>query len=150
MVFFYVGQYFVQAPPPSPAKKEKTKQKPKPSGIVFSLILKDLFYSFYVYDYTVTVFRHTRRTHQIPCDCWDLNSGPVLLTAEPCLQPKCCPLILLFCPGLFLLLSSTIECSMPDSASSHVFSQGFQNQAVSGQETKVKLSYPSMDSDENR
>ena len=49
--------------------------------------------------YTVTVFRRTRRGHQIswmrcepPCGCWELNSGPseehsVLLTAEPSFQP---------------------------------------------------------------
>jgi hypothetical protein len=50
--------------------------------------------------YTVAVFRHSRRGHQIfvtdgcepPCGCWDLNSGPleeqsVLLTAEPSNQP---------------------------------------------------------------
>jgi hypothetical protein len=50
--------------------------------------------------YTVAVFRHSRRGHQIfvmdgcepPCGCWDLNSGPleeqsVLLTAEPSHQP---------------------------------------------------------------
>jgi hypothetical protein len=42
-------------------------------------------YLFYVYDYTVSVFRHTRG-YQIPlqtdgceppCGCWDLNSGPL-------------------------------------------------------------------------
>ena len=63
---------------------------------------KDLFiYLFHVCEYTVTVFRHTRRGHQIPitdgceslCGCWELNSGPleeqpVFLTAEPSLQPK--------------------------------------------------------------
>jgi hypothetical protein len=60
-------------------------------------LLLDLFY---VYEYTVAVFRHTRRGHGIPitdgcetpCGCWDLNSGPseeqsVLLTTEPSLQP---------------------------------------------------------------
>ena len=56
-------------------------------------------YLFYVYEYTVAVFRHTRRGHWIitdgcepPCGCWELNSGPLeeqslLLTAEPSLQP---------------------------------------------------------------
>jgi len=57
-------------------------------------------YLFYVYEYTVAVFRHIRRGHRIPlqdgcetpCGCWDLNSGPleeqsVLLAAEPALQP---------------------------------------------------------------
>jgi hypothetical protein len=28
--------------------------------------LKDYIYLFYVYEYTVAVFRHTRRGHQIP------------------------------------------------------------------------------------
>ena len=47
--------------------------------------------------YTVAVFRHTRRDLitggcEPPCGCWDLNSGPleeqpVLLTADPSLQP---------------------------------------------------------------
>jgi hypothetical protein len=57
-------------------------------------------YLFYLYEYTISVFRHTRRGHRIdpitdgcesPCGCWELNSGPleeqsVLLTAEPSLQ----------------------------------------------------------------
>jgi len=58
-------------------------------------------YLFIIYKYTVAVFRHTRRGHQIsftdgcepPCGCWELNSGPleeqsVLLTTEPALQPR--------------------------------------------------------------
>jgi hypothetical protein len=58
-------------------------------------------YLIYVYEYTVVVFRHTRRRHldpiidgcEPPCGCWELNSGPleeqsVLLTAEPSLQPS--------------------------------------------------------------
>jgi hypothetical protein len=60
----------------------------------FFLILK--IYLFIICVYTVAVFRHIRRGHQIfvmdgckpPYGCWDLNSGPleeqsVLLTAEP-------------------------------------------------------------------
>jgi hypothetical protein len=55
---------------------------------------------YFIYEYTVAVFRHTRRGHQFitdawesPCGCWELNSGPleeqsVLLTAEPSLQPR--------------------------------------------------------------
>jgi hypothetical protein len=47
-------------------------------------------YLFYVCEYTVTVFRHTRRGHQIPitdgceppCGCWELNSGPLEELAE--------------------------------------------------------------------
>jgi hypothetical protein len=40
---------------------------------------------FKICKYTVAIFRHTRRGHQIslgrdgcepPCGCWDLNSGP--------------------------------------------------------------------------
>ena len=64
-------------------------------------------YLFYVCEYTVTLFRHTRRGHWItitddfapPCGCWELNSGPLqeqsgLLTAEPSLQPSCVSSIL--------------------------------------------------------
>jgi hypothetical protein len=61
------------------------------------VFLKELFYA---YKYTVAVFRHTRRGHQIPLQMivnhhvvagtW--NSGPlkeqsVFLTTEPSLQP---------------------------------------------------------------
>jgi len=54
---------------------------------------------FHVYEYTVAIFRHTRRAlgHitdgcEPPCGCWELNSGPleeqsVLLTADPFHQP---------------------------------------------------------------
>jgi hypothetical protein len=54
----------------------------------------------YINEYTVAVFRHSRRGYWIPvtngceppCGCWELNSGPleeqaVLLTPEPSLQP---------------------------------------------------------------
>jgi hypothetical protein len=43
-------------------------------------------YLFYVYEYTVAIFRHTRRGQQIslridgcepPCGGWELNSGPL-------------------------------------------------------------------------
>jgi hypothetical protein len=57
-----------------------------------------VFY-FFVYEYTVAVFRHTRRGHRIPLQmvvshhvvAGTLNSGPleeqsVLLTAEPPLR----------------------------------------------------------------
>jgi hypothetical protein len=60
-------------------------------------------YLFIICKYTVAVFRHTGRGHQIPitdgceppCGCWDLNSGPleeqsVFLTAESSLQPLVC------------------------------------------------------------
>jgi hypothetical protein len=59
-----------------------------------------LFLRFYFYEYTVAIFRHTRRYHLYPitdgceplCGCWELNSGPlqeqpVSLTAEPSLSP---------------------------------------------------------------
>jgi hypothetical protein len=36
-----------------------------------------------------------------------------------------------------------------DSASRHVFSQDFPNQAIPGQETKAKSPYSSVDPDEN-
>ena len=54
-------------------------------------------YLFYVYEYTVAVFRHQKRVSdsntdgcELPCGCWELNSRPlkeqlVLLTAEPSL-----------------------------------------------------------------
>ena len=59
-----------------------------------------LFIYFYLYEYTVVVFRHTPVEYasapitdgcEPPCDCWELNSGPmreqsVLLTSEPSLQ----------------------------------------------------------------
>ena len=56
-------------------------------------------YLFIICKYTVAVFRHPRRQHQISlrmveplCGCWDLNSGPLveqstLLIAESSLQP---------------------------------------------------------------
>jgi hypothetical protein len=60
----------------------------------FSLLLKkELFIYFCVHEYTVAVFRHTRRRHQIPLQIMELKSGPleeqsVLLTAELSLQPS--------------------------------------------------------------
>jgi hypothetical protein len=50
-------------------------------------------YLFYICEYTVIVFRHTRRRHQTPCGSCKLNSGPleehsVLLTSEPSPAPK--------------------------------------------------------------
>jgi hypothetical protein len=68
-------------------------------------------YLFYVYEYTVAVFRHARRAPDLitdgcepPCGCWELNSGlleeqSVLLTAEPSLQ---LPYNLVFIPRLKL------------------------------------------------
>jgi hypothetical protein len=56
-------------------------------------------YLFIICKYTVAVIRHQKRESglvtdgcELPCGCWDLNSGPseeqsVLLTAEPSLQP---------------------------------------------------------------
>jgi hypothetical protein len=60
-----------------------------------------MIYLFYLYEYTVAVFRHIRKKNASDpiiegCEpshgCWELNSGPleerpVLLTAEPSLQP---------------------------------------------------------------
>jgi hypothetical protein len=51
-----------------------------------------IIYLFYVCEYTVAVFRHTRRGHtdpitdgcEPPCGCCELNSG---LLEEPSLQP---------------------------------------------------------------
>jgi hypothetical protein len=56
-----------------------------------------VIYLFYVYEYTVAVFMHTKGGHlrshygfEPPCGFWKLNSGPlkeqpVLLTTEPSL-----------------------------------------------------------------
>jgi hypothetical protein len=65
----------------------------------YSCLFKRFSYLFYLREYTVAVFRHTRRGHRIPftdgCEppngCWELNSGPlkeqsVLLTTEPSFQ----------------------------------------------------------------
>ena len=46
-----------------------------------------------------------------------------------------------------LLHSSAIVRAILDSASHHVFSQDFQNQAIPGQETKAKSPYSSVDPD---
>jgi hypothetical protein len=55
-------------------------------------------YLFHVCEYTITIFRHTRRIPitdgcEPPCGCWELNSRPleeqsVLVTAELSLQPR--------------------------------------------------------------
>jgi hypothetical protein len=70
------------------------------SSIIF-LFLKKI-YVFYLYAYTVAVFRHTPKECirpdpitngcEPPCGCWELNLSPleeqsVLLTTEPPLQP---------------------------------------------------------------
>jgi hypothetical protein len=73
---------------------------PAPSDFTSFSLFFLRFILFIICKYTVAVFRHTRRGHQIslmggcepPCGCWDLNSGPleehwVLLTTEPSLQP---------------------------------------------------------------
>jgi hypothetical protein len=70
--------------------------------------LKKKFYLFYAYEYTVAVFRETRRGHQMllqmvvshQCGCWESNSGSleeqsVLLTTELSLQPTYLKLIFL-------------------------------------------------------
>jgi hypothetical protein len=38
-------------------------------------------YLFYICEYMVTLFRHTRRGYQISCCCWELNSGPLEATS---------------------------------------------------------------------
>jgi hypothetical protein len=87
-------------------KKQKTKQtnKQKPDSIGLKSLLTDSLqllrlkgilsyelhfflkiYLFIICKYTVAVFRHTRRGHQIsvtggcepPCGRWDLNFGPL-------------------------------------------------------------------------
>ena len=60
---------------------------------IFFLFLKIRL--FYVYDYTVAVFRQIGSItdgYESPSGCWELNSGPlegqlVFLTTEPSLQP---------------------------------------------------------------
>jgi hypothetical protein len=55
-----------------------------PASIFFFLFFFKI-YLFIICKYTVAVFRHTRRGHQIsvtggcepPCGCWDLNFGPL-------------------------------------------------------------------------
>jgi hypothetical protein len=61
---------------------------------IFLSFSKDLFY---LYEYTVALLRDTRIDPitdgcELPCGCWELNSGPleeqsVLLTSEASLQP---------------------------------------------------------------
>jgi hypothetical protein len=67
---------------------------------------------FILCEYTIAVFRHSRRGHRTPitdgcdppCGCWEMNSGPlevqsVLLTAEPSISPAPSRLFLLsWCP----------------------------------------------------
>ena len=73
----------------------------KPAVMTVSVLTTtQALYLFIIYKYTVVIFRHIRRGHQIPLQkvvshhgCWDLNSRPleeqsVLLTTEPSLQPK--------------------------------------------------------------
>ena len=75
------------------------------------------FIYFNVYEYTVVVFRHQKRVSdhiadggEPPCDCWELNSGPleeqsVLLTSEPSLQPPCV--------SFDLILTLFLKCNNP-------------------------------------
>ena len=56
-------------------------------------VLPKLFIYIYIYEYTLAVFRHSRRGHHIPLQIMELTSGPleeqsVLLTAELSLQPS--------------------------------------------------------------
>jgi hypothetical protein len=54
-------------------------------SLSLSVCLSQEIYLFHVCEYTVIVFRHTRRGHRIPitdgceppCSCWELNSGPL-------------------------------------------------------------------------
>jgi hypothetical protein len=65
----------------------------------FWVIWGERFIYFYVYEYSVAVFRHTRKKAldlnpdgcEPPCGFWELHSGPleeqlVLLASEPSLQ----------------------------------------------------------------
>ena len=67
--------------------------------ILYFMFFKDTFI-YFIYEYTVTILRHTRRGHwipirdacELPCGCCELNSGTlegqaVPLTTEPCLYP---------------------------------------------------------------
>jgi hypothetical protein len=52
--------------------------------VLFFVFLR-FIYLFHVWEYTVAVFRHTRRGHwipitdgwELPCSCWELNSEPL-------------------------------------------------------------------------
>jgi hypothetical protein len=88
---------------------------------LFLIVFKKIYLFvclFIICKYTVAVFRHSRRGHQIfdmegcepPFGCWDLNLGPleeqsVLLTAEPSHQPYT-----LFCFFLRQVLSLAWNC----------------------------------------
>jgi hypothetical protein len=80
--------------------------------------------SFYVYEYTVAVFRHTRRRHQIPLQMAVshyvvsgnrtqdlLEEQSVLLTAEPSLQPTPAVLISKLLPQYQIKLVSFFQVS---------------------------------------
>jgi hypothetical protein len=81
-------------------KFSKDKNTPGSGGARLFFFFFLNIYLFVICKYTVAVFRHSRRGHQIfvtdgcelPCGCWDLNSGPLeeqsaLLTSEPSHQP---------------------------------------------------------------
>jgi hypothetical protein len=75
-------------------------------GFVFFLFkktFKKIFKFTYVYECSIYMREESVRSitdgYEPPCECWELNSGPlegqaVLLTAEPSLQPRSCFLIL--------------------------------------------------------
>jgi len=84
---------------------------------LFLFLFFKLIYLSYVCKYTVTLFRHTRRGHQIslqgwselPWGCWELNSGPLeeqsgLLPTETSLKPR---FFLVIYRSVFLEDSST-------------------------------------------
>jgi hypothetical protein len=66
----------------NPVLKNKTNKQTNSNKTLF--FFKKRF--IYVYEYTVTEFRHTRRGHWIPLQmvnelphgCWELNSGPLV------------------------------------------------------------------------
>jgi hypothetical protein len=96
------------------------------------------FFLFYVYEYTVAVFRDTRRGHQIPitdgceppCGCWELNSGPleeqsVLLTTEPSLHPQCLRIFKVrFVGKSSLTISHLCTCAWVCDVNLHTWSEG--------------------------
>jgi hypothetical protein len=72
-------------------------------GTLFFLIFKKYYY--FLYEYTVVVFRHTRRGHRIPftdgceppCGCRDLEEQSVLLTTGAISPaPECNSLVFFF------------------------------------------------------
>jgi hypothetical protein len=61
---------------------------------ILFIFFQRFIYLFYVYEYTIALFRHHKKRAldtitdgcEPPYGCWELNSGPLELTAEPSLR----------------------------------------------------------------